>query len=765
MQLNFEEVDTGRGVPARNDRPQTTTRRDAPTSAMGERLSGTVRHVIMFSEESGYAVLSVDCGKTMLDLKCVGNVVERPAEGIEYEFVGEWTIHPKFGKQFKFTTAEQFVPSDSAGLVRYLESGSISGVGPSLARAIVAHFGEDTVSVLDQCDEKLLMQVSGIGRVKAAGIAEQWAEKVKYRELSIKLMALGISPNLCVKVIKHFEKLGQDAWAGIMDDPYCLTALWGVGFKTADRIGHRVGIGDRDPRRLRAACLYALQLARDNDGHCYLLEETLANKVSSEDVAGVDVRMVAEFLSRVDADLTYVRMVEVETGDRGEEDFAGRRHWLARLHRDEVVLAERHGHLAQEHVAPRSLLREDELQDAFCAKAGYYLTDEQLEAVYALMHSPLGVLTGGPGVGKTATTRALVILAEASGMKVGLASPTGRAAKRLEEMTGHEAKTLHRMLMWSQSSQSFQAGPEDPLPYDLVIVDEASMVDVSLARALAEAIDEQKTRLIYVGDKDQLPSVGPGYVLNDVIASGVAQVRELTQIMRQAEGSGIVSDAHLVNHGKQPLLATGDAQFVDAADSEWAKRVILALAQKAQSEETELQVLSPMRVGPLGTVELNRVLQAALNPPAEGKAQLVLGKDKSRIFRVGDRVIQLVNDYDREVMNGDVGVCVSVDTKERELTVRFADKVATYAVKDLNNVDLAFAMTIHKSQGSEMSDVVVVVSWGHYIMLERQLLYTAMTRAKERLTMVGEMRAIERCVSHNRAARRNTRLAERLSSH
>lgn len=759
---------------------------DAPqegsAATLGNTFTAAVTGIIFHNDENGYCVLAVTAGKgrDAQDTRCVGNLPERPTEGLQYEFTGEWTSHAKYGRQFQFTTARQVMPSDEAGLVRYLGSGVIKGIGDSLARAIVKHYGAETVAVLDQCEARLLAAVAGIGRVKAAAIVEQWAEKVKYREQSVKLMSLGISANLCVKIIKHFERELQDPWEGVREDPYCLTELWGVGFKTADGIGRQMGIGLKDPRRLRAATVYTLQQARDGEGHCFLGHSEVVDRVAN--VCNVDAETVERYLLDADGDLRLVRSVQTELAATPEALFAEKTYWLAGLHRDETRLAECLQKCAEAVPTPRAWMDTSALQAAFADKAGYHLTAEQLEAVYALLGTALGVLTGGPGVGKTAVSRALVLLAEAAGMRVGLASPTGRAAKRLEEMTGHEARTLHRLLGWSQGDQGFLHNADEPLDYDVVVVDEASMVDVSLARSLLEAIRPGRTRLIFVGDKDQLPSVGPGSVLNDVIASQRATVRELTQIMRQAEGSGIVADAHRVNHGRQPELATADCTFVERDDPEQARRAILALATEARGTRVvyerqggwsvpvdtvgarETQILTPMRKGPLGTMELNRMLQEALNPPRQGVPELAVGRaETARTYRLRDRVIQTRNDYDRGVMNGDIGEVTAVDTAAGEVTIRFAETTAVYGRKDLKEVDLAYALTIHKSQGSEYQQVVVVCHWSHYVMLQRNLLYTALTRGREQAVVVGEQRAVGRCVSNNRPARRNTRLTERLT--
>lgn len=726
----------------------------APSRPVAGGLTGTVDGVIYRNDDNGYTVLSVSMGSgySREEVKCVGTMLDAPIEGLQYEFAGDWAMDPKFGKQYKFTTYTRVRPSGADNVRAYLRSGIITGIGPKLADEIVKVFGEGTMDALDECNEDLLRRVPGIGAKKAAEITEQWSAQEKNREVLMNLMGLGVTQWLAVKIIHHFERAERDPWQAVQQDPYCLTEMFGVGFLKADAVAARLGIEKRDPRRLRAGLVYTLQQARDGAGHCYLPGDVLTEqaatlcKVAREDIAAL----------LTSQDLGMIAALETE------QDADGTRYWLPETHAHETTLARRMRSLLKTSAPGRKLMEQETLQAAFEDAVGYRLTEQQIAAVYGLLTSRVGILTGGPGTGKTAITRAIVLTAEKANMRVALASPTGRAAKRLEEMTGHEASTLHRLLGWAQSEHKFMYNADSPLEADLVIVDEASMVDVALGRALVDAIDPHHTQLVFVGDRDQLPSVGPGAVLNDLIATKRPAVFELTQIMRQAEGSGIVTDAHRINHGEMPTMDYADCTFVKAEETETALSYIRALAKTATDE---VQVLAPMKKGPLGTGALNRMLQAAINPPTEDKPQIKRGKDEhERIYRLGDRVIQTKNDYDRGVMNGDIGRISHVDTAAKLVVIEFAAVTARYGAKDLDEVDLAYALTIHKSQGSEYPQVVIVCAKAHYIMLQRNLLYTALTRARERATIVGEMEAVKQCVRNDKPTQRFTRLRERVTA-
>ncbi|MHB8994535.1 MAG: ATP-dependent DNA helicase [Armatimonadota bacterium] len=453
---------------------------------------------------------------------------------------------------------------------------------------------------------------------------------------------------------------------------------------------------------------------------------------------------------------------EEVTVERPEgEELQENRLYRGLLHFCESDLAKRLRRLATTPAGDRQWLSEEALQARFEREMGYQLTGEQVSTVYSVIQSSLSVCTGGPGTGKTTITRAVVALAKAEGMQIGLASPTGRAARRLQEACDHDASTIHRLLGWVKGG--FIHGPENPLPFDLLIIDEASMLDVLLGRALVAAIDPARTHLILIGDKDQLPSVGPGNCLHHIIQSRVANVQELTKIMRQAESSGIVVDAHRINHGEMPTLDWDDCTLREHEDPMTLQTYVVSIVK---STPGECQVLTPMHKGPIGNKELNRVLQQAVNPPRPDRLELVVGGGEfERIYRMGDRVLQTKNDYERNVVNGDVGVVVGVDVEEKIVTILFEDIEAQYNPKDLDNVMLAYSMTIHKSQGSEYENVVVVLHSGqHYIMLLRNLFYTALTRAKKKVTVVGNRKAIAECVRNNETMQRYSGLLERLSA-
>lgn len=705
-------------------------------------LTGTIERTIYRNPENGWAVLLIS-SNGQGTLSCVGNILEAAYEGLDFEFSGDWANDPQYGRQFKFTSYQMVRPTSSQGIQRYLASGVIDGIGPGLAARIVGKFGEETLDVLDT-EPGRLSAIEGIGRKKLQVIREQWQAQTVQRQGLVWLMSLGVSMGLAVKIIRHFTLQDQEPQAAVAENPYCLTELWGVGFLKADAIARKLGFGLEHPARLRAGLTYTLQEARDRAGHCYLPDQEAREKTA--ELCRVPTSLVAD----LEKDLATLTVV-VRDQDRL---------YLPITHHQEVALARGLGRLAETTPRKREWWAQERLQDAFEREVGFQLTQEQIEAVYALLGTNLGVLTGGPGVGKTQVTRALVMLAEGAGMKVELASPTGRAAKRLEELARHEARTMHRLLKWSPDTHTFLQDVSTPLVADLVIVDEASMVDLTLAYALVSAIDPRFTQLLFVGDKDQLPSVGPGSVLNDLIVSRRARVCQLTQIMRQAEGSAIIVDAHNVNAGRSPALASSECWWSQADDPE---RIRMEILRIAAGHEGELQILSPMRKGPVGTVALNQMLQEALNPAQHQKPEIHRGRgDTEIIYRLGDRVIQTKNDYDRGVMNGDIGEIVQVDEKDKEVAIRFADALPTYGPDDLRNVDLAYALTIHKAQGSEYPMVVIVACWGHHIMLQRNLLYTALTRAQERVVVVGEKRAIQQMVRNNTPSKRYTGLRERL---
>jgi len=558
-----------------------------------------------------------------------------------------------------------------------------------------------------------------------------------------------------------------DPWTVISANPFLLTEVWGVGFKTADTIARKLGFSMTDPRRVKAGIIHTLQQARDGEGHCYLPQGEVMGRVAT--LTGLLETQIGDLLAQDEAERPDEEVVsrggELGWCDafvldyEGTDEFEGPRYYLPGSWADEVEVAERLRELLLVAPPPHSHLHEDALQARFETEVGFRLTDEQLGAVCALRSAcGLAVLTGSPGVGKTAIVRALLIDAEHVGMSVRLAAPTGRAAKRMEELTGHEGTTIHRLLKWIEGG--FVYDERNPLNVDLVVVDEASMLDIRLMRALVSAIQPGLTRLVLVGDADQLPSVGPGNVLRDVIASGLVTTCKLTQIMRQAEGSGIIVDSHRINRGEMPSLDWKDCTFVEADETAWAQEVIKSLVMNAK---LETQVLTPQRTGDLGTRELNKLLQEAVNPARVGKGEFATGAgDRQRVFRAGDRVMQTKNDYNKMVFNGEVGYISVVDVKLKEIVVQFPDMTARYGTGDLWEIEHAFACTIHKAQGSQMEQVVVVAHNSMAYMLSRCLLYTGVSRAEKSVIVVGQKKAVEHSVRNNKIVRRYTRLKERM---
>lgn len=725
---------------------------------MTQELRGTITRTVYHNQENGWSVLTVQAEGEQKPVTCVGNLLEESPEGLCYEFSGDWANDPRFGRQFKFAAAKGVRPTTVDGLRRYLTH-AINGLGEVGVNSMLEAYGEKITEVLDGGNVSALQKVKGIGKVLSESIVQQWQANEQYRESSVQLMSLGLSASLAIRIIKHYESKGIIAWDVIQANPYTLTQVWGCGFKTADGIARKIGFSLTDPRRIKAACVYVLQQARDGAGHCYLSQGELQTKVS--DVCELNAGYIAELLDK-EQETEHWR--DVMTLDfEGTDDLTGPRYYLPSLYRFECSCAEKIAWLS--NPADKSLctatLSHEELQHRFESEVGYRLTDEQLEAVFGAMQGrSLSIITGGPGVGKTSIVRAVLILAEQSGMEVGLCAPTGRAAKRMEELTRHEAKTIHRTLRWDHGAGKFNHTAENPLRVDMLIVDEVSMVDLPLMHALTDALEPGRTRLLLVGDKDQLPSVGPGNVLHDLISSGVADVFHLQKIMRQAEKSGIIVDAHRINKGTTPTLDWGDCTFVDAAEYEQVQDVVRSLVVNS---DKEVQVLSPQKNGEIGTKALNVMLQEAVNPPVRGKPELKTGSAQyQRIFRVGDRVMQIKNDYERMVFNGDIGEVLEVNLKNREVLLKFSEVTSLYGSKDLNEVEHAWAITGHKSQGGEYPRVVVICHSAHFIMLARNILYTMLTRAQQEVMVVGNWKAVEQCVHNNKPSCRNTRLRQRL---
>ncbi|CAN5803516.1 ATP-dependent RecD-like DNA helicase [soil metagenome] len=653
----------------------------------------------------------------------------------------------KHGDQVRAASVTVLAPSTLAGLERHLGSGAIAGIGPKSAERIVAHFGLDALRVLDEEPERLV-EVAGLGRRRAEGLADAWRDQREVREVLVQLASFGVSPNLADRIQK---KYGASAVNVVAREPYRLAlAVRGIGFHTADKIAQAAGIAKDAPERLQAGILQALGDSTSL-GHSWTLEEELLENAS-------------RLLGVSDKKLLHHALESLRMGGHviTEEENEGRACFLRALHTTELRLSARLVELASAHAAV--------LEGAAAARAGFEaatgveLADAQKEALDLAAKSGVLVITGGPGVGKTTVLRALLALFDGAGVRVDLAAPTGRAAKRMNEATGREAKTIHRLLEFEPKRGSFKRCASMPLETGAVIVDECSMVDLALADALTQAI-APGTRLVLVGDEDQLPSVGPGAVLRDVIASGVIGAVRLTHVFRQAEESLIVQNAHRIHRGLRPQSSKseeGDFFVIERRDAESVQKTILELVTKriprrfGLDPKRDIQVLVPMHRGDAGAIALNDSLQNALNPLGP---TLERGQKK---LRVGDKVMQLRNDYDKDVWNGDLGEIIQVAPEGNALTARFEERTVTYERDSLDDLTLAYACTIHKSQGSEYPAVIVVLQTAHFVILSRNLLYTAVTRGKRVVVLVADPRAIDIALREERRGDRRSRLAERL---
>jgi exodeoxyribonuclease V alpha subunit len=723
-----------------------------------ETLQGTLEH-ILFTSEDGYTVARLLCHESFELVTVVGHLPTL-REGERLRLWGEWTTHPKYGVQFQIHAYEIVVPTTVEGIQAYLSSGLIKGLGPKLARRLTDHFGAQTLEVIDKEPERLY-EVPGLGSVRVRKILEAWEEQRAIKEVMLFLKSHGVSTHLAVKIYKAY---GGEAIPLLREDPYRLTEeIFGVGFVTADRLARSLGIAPDSPQRLRAGIAHVLREAMD-EGHVYLPRPELIRRASR--LLGVEAAQVEAVLEETSQPEEAPIRREVFADDEGEEGMEAI--YLAPLYRSEVGAAECLRHLLA-HPGPDllSALSQDfhELLRQVEEETGLRYSEEQQEALRRALEQKVLILTGGPGTGKTSTVRGLIHLFEGLELEVALASPTGRAAKRMEEATGRSAQTLHRLLEYSPQ-WGFQRGEHFPLEADVVIVDEASMIDLFLMYALLRAL-RPEARLILVGDADQLPSVGPGRVLWDLIDSEKIPVIQLTEIFRQAQGSLIVQNAHRINQGEFPSLSPdpeGDFLFLEASDPQEAARLAEEWVCEVLPERygyhpmDDIQVLSPTYRGEAGVDSLNQALQARLNPnPAQA---LAFG---GRRFPLGDKVMQIRNDYDKEVFNGDIGRIVAVDPEELKLEVLYPGRGrVSYAQEDLDELVPAYAITVHKSQGSEYPCVVLLLLKQHYLLLQRNLLYTAVTRARERVVVVGSKQAVAMAVGNDKPIQRYTRLAQRL---
>ena len=738
---------------------------------MSETVTGYIDHIIFRNEENGYTVMVVKNSENEEELTCVGSF---PAisQGTTIQASGIYTHHPVYGKQFQISSFVEKIPEDTYAMERYLGSGAIKGIGAALAARIVRRFGEDTIRIVEEEPERLA-EVKGISEKKAREIAAQVTEKTEMRKAMIFLQKYGISLNLGAKI---YQKYKDSLYTVLQENPYRLAEdISGVGFKIADEIAARIGIHADSDYRIRSGMLYTL-LQASGEGHTYLPKEQLFARCAK--LLGVDESYMEKHLMDMLLDRKLVMQEK-----KGEKIIYPSQYYYLELNTARMLCELNICCPEDENIVEKRIA-------AIEKETGTVLDEMQKKAVTEAAGHGLFILTGGPGTGKTTTINAIIRFFEGEGAELRLAAPTGRAAKRMTEATGYEAQTIHRLLELngmpeddrSAGAVHFERNAQNPLEADVIIIDEMSMVDIHLMHSLLLAITAG-TRLILVGDENQLPSVGPGNVLRDIIHSGCFPVIELTKIFRQASESDIVVNAHKINRGEPVEIhnKSRDFFFRKRYDADMIIRVVIALIQDklpryVNARPFEIQVLTPMRKGLLGVERLNQMLQRYLNPQDGSKKEKTLG---DRLFRQGDKVMQIKNDYQMEwevrgrygipvekgigVFNGDTGILREINEFAETAEVEFEDgRFATYSFKQLEELELAYAITIHKSQGSEYPAVILPVLSGPQMLLNRNLLYTAVTRARKCVTVVGSEETFAEMIRNEKQQKRYSALDERI---
>ena len=739
---------------------------------MSETVTGYIDHIIFRNEENGYTVMVLKETKEEEELTCVGSFPS-VTQGASIEASGVYTHHPVYGKQFQISSFVEKMPEDTEAMERYLGSGAIKGIGAALAARIVRKFGADTIRIVEEEPERLA-EVKGISEKKAREIAGQVTQKTEMRKAMIFLQKYGISLNLGAKI---YQKYRESLYTVLQENPYKLAEdISGVGFKIADEIAARIGIHADSDYRIRSGMLYTL-LQASGEGHIYLPKDQLFARCAQ--LLGVDEPYMEKHLM----DMVIDRKLVLKEKNGETVVYPSQYYYLelntARMLCELNILCPEDEELIRKRIA----MIEKETDTV--------LDEMQKKAVTEAASHGLFILTGGPGTGKTTTINAIIQFFEGEGAELRLAAPTGRAAKRMTETTGYEAQTIHRLLELNGMpeeerdgghSAKFERNAQNPLEADVIIIDEMSMVDIHLMHSLLLAVTTG-TRLILVGDENQLPSVGPGNVLRDIIHSGCFPVVELTKIFRQASESDIVVNAHKINRGEPVQInnKSRDFFFLKRYDADIIIRVVIALIQEklpkyVDAKPFEIQVLTPMRKGLLGVERLNQILQRYLNPPEEAKKEKAIG---DRLFREGDKVMQIKNNYQMEweirgrygiviekgigVFNGDMGILKEVNEFAETAEVEFEDgRFATYSFKQLEELELAYAITIHKSQGSEYPAVILPILSGPRMLMNRNLLYTAVTRARKCVTVVGSIEEFENMIRNEKQQKRYSALDERI---
>ena len=795
-----------------------------------ERLRCVVERITYQNETNGYTVIKCRA-KNYQDLVTVVGAMPDVHVGSVLSLTGQWKVDAKYGRQFAMETFEETLPATVYGMEKYLGSGLIKGIGPKYARKIVGQFGADTLNVIEDQPDRLL-EIPGIGRARVESIKKSWLEQVEIKNIMVFLQSHDVSTSHATKIYKTY---GNDSIKVVQENPYRLADdIWGIGFKTADTIAEKMGFGKEKYARLRSGLFYTLNKLSE-DGHCYatrkmllekgaellgvedgLLAMTLDEMIRTKDVITdnipqdsvhtlsaaqktdqpgqtqdessdeIDYTLYEQYLSGLDASGGSSETTAASTQKDAKRsvtfdptDPMYKAVYLPPFYFSETGTAKRLTSIL--HAQPSVHVDTGNLAQRIAFRTGMQYDEIQMQAIQEAVTSKVLVLTGGPGTGKTTTTLGIITAFADAGAKILLAAPTGRAAKRLSEATGREAKTIHRLLEF-KPPEGYQKNEEKPFEGDVLIVDECSMIDIMLMYNLLKAVPDSMT-LILVGDIDQLPSVGAGNVLRDIIESGCVPVVRLKRIFRQAQKSRIIMNAHRINEGQMPDLSNGrtsDFFFMEEEDPEKAVSTITKLVKENLSRyyhtpASEIQVLTPMQRGVVGASNLNQALQEALNPISQqgtpgaygtfgygGADSVPFLRHAGMQFRQRDKVMQIRNNYDKEVFNGDIGIISFVDTQNRTLTVDFDGRNVSYDISELDELVLAYATTIHKSQGSEYPIVVMPVLMNHYVMLQRNLIYTGITRAKKILVIVGTRKALSYAVHHVTVTKRNTMLAVRI---
>ena len=719
-------------------------------------LQGQIERITFTSEETGYTVARVKVHGRRELLTVIGNIIN-PTPGEIIRMKGEWGNHPKYGEQFKIVLCQTTTPATVHGMEKYLGSGLIKGIGPVMAKRIVKMFGEKTLDIIENEIDRLV-DVEGIGQKRIGMIRKAWEEQKEIRAVMIFLQSHGVSSGYAAKIFKQY---GQEAIQIVQENPYCLaTDIHGIGFITADKIAGKLGFAKDSDLRAAAGILYVLHELTD-EGHVYYPYEPLVEKC--REMLEIDREVIVKAIAAAALDKQIV--VEDLNHDLANYEENNKAVYLAGYHIAEKALAARLKTLIGSTQAIRKIDSEKAIQWVQ-EKLSIALAEKQIEAVRQAAGNKVMVITGGPGTGKTTIVNAILKIFSAIKAKILLAAPTGRAAKRMSEATGHEAKTIHRMLEYNMRKGGFQKNEDSPLDCDLIIIDEASMIDTLLMHHLLKAIPAAAT-FILVGDVNQLPSVGAGNVLKDIMDSGIAPVVQLNEIFRQAKESSIIVNAHKINEGIIPNLQsqpdkTDDFYFIEQEDPEKALETVINLVRNRIPRRfgfdpvNDIQVLTPMHRGTIGAGNLNLELQKALNPGEEGVFR------GGRHFKVNDKVMQIVNNYDKEVYNGDIGRIASIDEEEKEVKVIMDDREVVYDYSDLDELVHAYAVSVHKSQGSEYPAVVIPILTQHYVLLQRNLLNTGVTRGKKLVVIVGTKKAMAIAVKNNRTENRFTLLKQRL---